>query len=598
MMVDLVPLPQPERTKREPYKPNFSSLPPWLSKPIIVDSHEQKPFSELGLSAKVLSNLDKRGLKEAFPVQSALLPLQLPGIHRYHGDICVSAPTGSGKTLGYILPLIEALKNKVATRLRAVIVVPTRELVIQARHEAEQCAAGTKIKIGTALGSTNLVAEREQLIFRDQKYDPDEASKIRKVVQDRLETGFMEDDTLLEDVRDLLPLHVPDFASKVDILICTPGRLVDHIRSTTGFSLRHVQNLVIDEADRLLDESFQDWVDVILSALEPGRKIVDGNLISSEIRLLQQPRYVQKVILSATMTRDLAKLAALKLTRPTLVAVVGMSDISSNGLDTGMTLDTTGAVELLELPSSLREVAIPVGDGAEKPLYLLTLLDNELNFQDLDNTNSIRRADKGSTSTIPLSQSSNPSGRSDANGKLNTSISDDQHIASSAGKSRVLVFTNNNEDAMRLSHIISTMRPELIPKMGTLTKTTSKSGRKTLSAFKAGKIALLIASDRASRGLDVPDLTDVISYDMPRSETLYIHRVGRTARAGHSGTAWTFFTDPEARWFWNSIARTPHIQRYERTVERQKMHVSDSSPLRSTYESALESLKEAVLQNP
>jgi ATP-dependent RNA helicase DDX51/DBP6 len=151
---------------------------------------------------------------------------------------------------------------------------------------------------------------------------------------------------------------------------------------------------------------------------------------------------------------------------------------------------------------------------------------------------------------------------------------------------------------MRLSHIISTMRPELIPRMGTLTKTTSKSGRKTLSAFKVGKIALLIASDRASRGLDVPDLTDVISYDMPRSETLYIHRVGRTARAGHSGTAWTFFTNPEARWFWNSIARTPQIQRHERTVERQKVHVSDSPALRSTYESALESLKEAVLQNP
>jgi ATP-dependent RNA helicase DDX51/DBP6 len=586
----LVPLPQPERTKREPYRPNFSSLPPWLSKPIIVDSNDRKPFSELGLSQRVLDNLEKRGLGEAFPVQSALLPLQLPGVRRYHGDICVSAPTGSGKTLGYILPLIENLRNKVVTQLRAVIVVPTRELVIQARHEAEQCAAGTKIRIGTALGSTNLAAERHQLLLRDQRYDPEEAAKIRATVKERINTGFMEDDTLLEDVQDLLPLHVPDFLSKVDILICTPGRLVEHIRSTTGFSLRHVQNLVIDEADRLLDESFQDWVDVILSALETESQLHN----SASIQLLQRPRYVHKVILSATMTRDLAKLAALKLRRPTLVAVVGVTETSSNSLDSEIPLNSTGAVELLELPASLKEVAISVGDGAEKPLYLLTLLDNELNFGDLDASPG---DDKGPKLKSPLSQSSQPGGRSDINGKSLTSPGDDHHLASHGSNPRVLIFTNNNEDAMRLSHILSTMRPDLVPKMGILTKTTSKSGRKTLSAFKAGKIAILIASDRASRGLDVPDLTDVISYDMPRSETLYIHRVGRTARAGRVGTAWTFFTDSEARWFWNSIARTPQIQRHESKVERQRIYVPDEPALRSNYETALESLKEAVFHN-
>lgn len=266
------------------------------------------------------------------------------------------------------------------------------------------------------------------------------------------------------------------------------------------------------------------------------------------------------------------------------MAVVDTMESNPNGVDTRITDNLLDPVELLELPSTLREVAIPVGDGSEKPLFLLTLMDSELALN------------AGSSDTIHGGDS-HPGETSDINGQSSTLNGGNEDVTSGNSMSRVLVFTNNNEDAMRLSHIISSMRPEMASRIGTLTKTTSKSGRKTLSAFKAGKISLLIASDRASRGLDVPDLTDVVSYDMPRNETLYIHRVGRTARAGNFGTAWTFFSDTEARWFWRSIARTSSIQRHQKQVERRKLRISESAGLKSLYESALESLKEAVIHN-
>ena len=159
---------------------------------------------------------------------------------------------------------------------------------------------------------------------------------------------------------------------------------------------------------------------------------------------------------------------------------------------------------------------------------------------------------------------------------------------------RILVFTKDNEDAMRLSHLIPAMHPSYAQIIGTLTKASSSAGRRTLAAFKSGKVKVLIASDRASRGLDVHDLTDVVSYDMPHSLTSYVHRVGRTARAGKPGSAWTFFIDSEARWFWNSIARGHEIRRSHATVERMKIDSQSFDDKKGIYERALRSLKTAV----
>lgn len=542
MIIDLIPIPQPSPSPEPEYKPTFLALPSWLAKPVIVESNVTTSFTDLNLDSKLEENLKRKGYEKSLAVQAAVIPLLLPGPKFYNGDVCISAATGSGKTLAYILPMVERLRRKILTRLRGLVVVPTRELVAQAREVAETCAAGTSLQIGVAIGNVSLAEEQNRLVKKSQRYDPVAWKKMCNDVKARLDVDFCEDMQLHEDLVKLLPDHVHDFSSKVDILICTPGRLVDHIRNTKGFSLGDVEYLVIDEADRLLDESFQEWVTTVLNALH-SKKSEDQ--MSARQRVLGVAslgeRRVRKVILSATMTKDLSKLASLRLRRPTLVSVV-----DHNAEDLAVSQETTAktGTENIELPSTLVEMAIPVDDGSEKPLYLLQLLHRKLS------------------------------------------------------PSKVLVFTSNNENAGRLGHLLPMMDPSFDGNVGILTKTSSSSklSRKTLKAFRNGKLNILIASDRASRGLDVPDVIHVVNYDMPHSVTSYVHRVGRTARAGRDGMAWTLFTGTEARWFWNEIARSSHISRGSRKVERIKVDVdSISQEVRRMYENALKKLQSAVL---
>jgi ATP-dependent RNA helicase DDX51/DBP6 len=542
---DLTPLPQPSNPPEVDSGPIVSSLPPWLSNPTVVQPTTTKPFKELGLSEKVLKNLESKGFTAAFSIQTALIPLVLPCITTHRGDICVSAPTGSGKTLGYAIPLVEILKQKLHTRLRAVVVVPTRDLVQQVTKELEMLAAGTGVRVGTAFGRTNLSQEQKQLVQVGQMYDPEAAAEREKRGRYRPDRSFGDD-------IDLLPLHVLTFSSTIDILVCTPGRLVEHIKSTRGFSLDDVEFLVIDEADRLLNDSFQGWAKVVVKSLRP--KVDASNFVTM---LLKWERVVKKIILSATMTRDVGKLAALQLRNPTLVSV---------------TQSTSDAIQ--DLPSSLCEVAIPVGDGSKKPLYLLGLLRRIIpsdEYTSEEDATEDKALERPSASLGPESKSHTKSGRPNA--------------------CRILVFTNSNEDAMRLRYILVALEPGFAAQVDTLTKMSSKTGRKALSAFKGGKTTILIASDRASRGLDVPDLSDVVSYDVPRDLTTYVHRAGRTARAGKKGTAWSFYTDSEGWWFWNGIARAPSLHRGGK-VHREgiDMLLADADK----YEAALDELKDAV----
>jgi ATP-dependent RNA helicase DDX51/DBP6 len=543
-IIDLIPIPQPSPAPEPEYNPTFLALPSWLAKPVVVESNITTSFADLNLDSKLEENLKRKGYEKSLAVQAAVIPLLSSGPKFYNGDICISAATGSGKTLAYILPMVEQLRRKVLTRLRGLVVVPTRELVAQAREVAETCAAGTSLQIGVAIGNVSLAEEQDRLVKKSQRYDPVAWEKMCNDAKARLGVDFCEDVQLHEDLVKLLPDHVPDFSSKVDILICTPGRLVDHIRNTRGFSLRDVEYLVIDEADRLLDESFQEWVTTLLNALH-SKKFEDQMIARQRVLGVDYPgeRRVRKVILSATMTRDLSKLASLRLRRPILISVVDHKDHNAEDLATIQETTAKNCTENFELPSTLIESAIPVGDGIEKPLYMLQLLNKKLSL------------------------------------------------------SKVLVFTSNNENAGRLGHLLPMLDSSLDGNIGILTKTSSssKSSRKTLKAFRNGKLSILIASDRASRGLDVPDVAHVVNYDMPHSMTSYVHRVGRTARAGREGMAWTLFTNTEARWFWNEIARSSNIGRGSRKVERIKVDVdSIGQGMRRMYENALKKLQFAV----
>ncbi|KAF2194428.1 P-loop containing nucleoside triphosphate hydrolase protein [Zopfia rhizophila CBS 207.26] len=573
---DLTPLPQPAPVLEAPFKPTFESLPPWMANPITVESAHTVPFSKLGVEDSFVKKLEQQGYKDAFAVQTALLPMLHQGFEQHLGDICISAKTGSGKTLAYMLPIVEALKDRVATKLSAIIVVPTRQLVDQAQKVAEELCQGTKLRVGTAVGSIPFPTEQRALVQLSGKYDPERAKELQDRANEQLRTGFIERGGILDDLMTMLPGHVPHYVSGVDILICTPGRLVEHVESTTGFLLRDVRWLVIDEADQLLNQDFQEWATVLMDALH-GK--TPESLMSAQERLCQRrgwsvPRELTKVVLSATMKKDMAKFGSLRLTRPKLVVIED---------ETNEEQPLTGDGDVFELPSTLDEFAAPVGDGSDKPLYLLHLLQTKV-FVDEEASSS---SDGSSTSEDEdVETSDRPSSNSPSSGKKTL-----QH-----GQNRVLIFTKSNENASRLSYLLSTLHPALKEVTGTLLKTsTAKTGKKLLESFGRGKIRVLIASDRASRGLDVPHITHVVNYDIPHSVTDYVHRVGRTARAGKAGEAWTLFTKNEARWFWHDIARGNMIRRGAKKVERVNFGAEAvSGDKQKRYDAALQELQGAV----
>jgi len=619
----LVPLPQPEQVPEDELHVRISALPEWLAKPVVVSSRSRVPFKDLALGSSTVASLESKGLSAAFAIQSGVLPLLLPGVQQHQGDLCISAATGSGKTLAYVLPMVEALRGKPVTRLRGLIVVPTRELVTQVRDTLQLCVAGMGLKIGTAVGSKTLKEEQQLLITRGQRHDPEayRAAQLKKLGGDEDLMDWSNDWDADEDDSDCLIDFVVDYTSSVDILICTPGRLVDHMRSTKGFTLEHVQWLIV-EADRLLDESFQQWVDVVLLALRAQPKRDRRVQAIHDLFHIRAEREIRKVILSATMTKDISKLMALQLRRPKLVVL----DASYNkrlAIELSQSVKpsiTTNQADV-ELPATLKEIAVPIKKVEEKPLYLLELLSDMAFMKETPGNSNGLKPKAGRTENNKYSESSSSddadtdissSGSDTSSSASDTSSSDldsdsvsfpseplptksslSSKIPASSSTHGVLIFTNNNENALRLARLLSLLHPSWTSQIGSLTKSTATSaGRRTLAAFRKRKLSILIASDRASRGLDIQNLAEVINYDMPTSVTSYVHRVGRTARAGKEGVATTLVAHHEARWFWNEIGRSGKVRRIGKVVKAESAGKGIGGEDRENYERALKKLGE------
>ncbi|KAL4943551.1 P-loop containing nucleoside triphosphate hydrolase protein [Aspergillus oleicola] len=634
----LEPIPQPAPVLEEAEKPTYSSLPAWLANPLRTPAETRTKFADLGIDTKLLRVLEGNGYKEAFAVQSTVIPLLLKGPKSHSGDLCVSAATGSGKTLSYVLPLVTELEQIPAPRLRGLIVVPTRELVKQAREACEFCTAGTGLRVGSAVGNVAIKDEQRSLMRADQVYSPGEVETRQNAQLTGDEwTDFSLQDYVLSttDFGETLPGYVHKVETNVDILICTPGRLVDHIRYTKGFTLKHLQWLVIDEADRLLNESFQEWVDVVMRSLD-ARKEFDafgstGQFLAG-LGLPLQTKDPRKVILSATMTRDISKLNSLRLTNPQLIIV--------GAVDRGDTAEAESGVvafadERFSLPTTLKEYSVAVGDGAQKPLYLLRLLLDEIKLtvpssakstkpapSESDETSSEGTSSDGTSSDESSedetssdgsdsesdsdsefdasddSSSSEDSDSSDSDSESDSDVEEPTKAPSinTPQRNTVLIFTKSSESASRLSRLLALLDPSLSGLIGTIIKSNkSSASRKTLSAYRQGKLSIIIATDRASRGLDLQSLTHVINYDVPASITTYVHRVGRTARAGKEGSAWTLVAHREGRWFTNEIAKGADGKITRATkVERVPIKLNNMKEVKSRYASALDVLEKEV----
>ncbi|CAG88021.2 DEHA2E10912p [Debaryomyces hansenii CBS767] len=317
-MQDLVPLPQPElpRDKRLVSTAAHLNNLDWLTTPIYTAPEETKPFAEFQnppLSSLMIKNLRNMGFESAFSVQISVLNLMLKDIERnrlqpdMRGDLLVNASTGSGKTLAYSIPIIESLQTVKVPRVRAIILVPTKPLINQVKTTLNQLSKGTNLSI---------VSLKNDLSIKEEGI--------------KLQTN------------------------EPDIIVSTPGRLVDHL--TNGYiSLKNLQYLVIDEADRLLNQSFQNWCQILISKIDEFTNIKERN-ISNSWKL-----NVQKMIFSATLTTDAGKLSLLKFHKPRLIIVNNKEQLVN---------------EMFSLPATLNEFKLQFGSAKSslKPLILSKFL--------------------------------------------------------------------------------------------------------------------------------------------------------------------------------------------------------------------------------
>ncbi|KAG2303475.1 hypothetical protein Bca52824_032126 [Brassica carinata] len=356
-------------------------------------SFHANSFMELNLSRSLLRACETLGYKKPTPIQAACIPLALTG-----RDLCASAITGSGKTAAFALPTLHRLlfRPKRVFATRVLILTPTRELAVQIHSMIQKLAQFTDIKCGLIVGG--LSVREQEVVLR----------------------------------------------SMPDIVVATPGRMIDHLRNSMSVDLDDLAVLILDEADRLLQTGF-------------------ATEIQELVRLC--PKRRQTMLFSATMTEEVKELVKLSLNKP------------------------------------LRLSADP---SARRPPGLI------------EEVVRIRRTREANQEAVLLS------------------------LCTRTFKSKVIIFSGTKQAAHRLKILFGLAGLKAAELHGNLTQAQRLD---SLELFRKQEVDFLIATDVAARGLDIIGVQTVINYACPREIDSYVHRVGRTARAGREGYAVTFVTD-------------------------------------------------------
>ncbi|KJE94026.1 DEAD-box ATP-dependent RNA helicase 1 [Capsaspora owczarzaki ATCC 30864] len=224
-------------------------LPRWLAEPKMIQTGVTIDDIRDRLDPRVVRALTKMGIQSLFPVQASLLPEILGSASSavHPGDLCVSSPTGSGKTMAFAIPIVNKLSTRVVPRLRALILQPTRELAAQVKSVFDSLAQFTPLTTALITGQLSLAAE-----------------------QDLLAAGAPSRSVLADSVLALAGNRSSGSAQQAtpivlcDVVVATPGRLVDHLNCNPAL-LDHLEYLVLDEADRLLSQSYSDWLPRVLA---------------------------------------------------------------------------------------------------------------------------------------------------------------------------------------------------------------------------------------------------------------------------------------------------------------------------------------------
>ncbi|XP_010288542.1 PREDICTED: ATP-dependent RNA helicase DDX51, partial [Phaethon lepturus] len=493
---------------RKPMQKVQPFLPQWLAQPKLVQKRIKDnlvPIEDVpGIHPRLLKKLQMNGIESFFPVQAEVIPAILQSASNGYlmgqggyrpKDICVSAPTGSGKTLSFVIPIVQVLLDRVVCQVRALVVLPTKELAQQVSKVFNIYTDGTGLKVVLITGQKSFAKEQEMLVQK----------------------------------------KVTGYRSLADIIVATPGRLTDHISQTPGFSLTQLRFLIVDEADRMIDDMHQNCLNQIVKAAfqvenDSGSNVLfqrtkPGPVTAASSCYPQIP--LQKLLFSATLTQDPEKLQQLDLFQPRLfTSVYSEKKALGDGRETEQ--DTN---KKYTLPEGLSQCYVPC-DLNSKPLLLL-------------------------------------------------------HFMLTMKFTRVLCFTNSREASHRLCLLIQAFGGVSVAEFSS--RLPPNERQRTMKEFEQGKIQLLISTDATARGIDVKGVNYVINYDAPQFIRTYVHRVGRTARAGEVGIAFSLVLRIQERRFLRML-KDAGIQ----DIKKHPVKGNSLKPLVQQYEGALRKLEKTV----
>lgn len=474
-------------------------LPFWLANPVVIPvdlKHLSVSVSDVYyLDSSLINLLQKNKITHFFPVQAQLIPWLLC-FHRkckkfWPRDVCVSAPTGSGKTLAFVLPIVQILKKRMVCCVRALVVLPTKDLAFQVFKVFKQYLVGTNLK-AICLGNAALEKEMNKILTEDE---------------------------------------IIGYRSLVDIIITTPGRLVEHLKYTKGFSLSNLKFLVIDEADHVMDSVQNDWLRHLQRRIPPFIEN-SGTPYLTLSKITEKPARPQKLLFSATLSQDPEKLKQLNLFQPFLFTSVVKS--CENDIKNDEQKNAGEFIGKFTTPAELKEyyTVCPI---STKPLVLYYLIKQNkwkrvLCFAD--------------------------------------SVSSVHKLAS------LLKQLNSLDEEIESWNIVEIS-----------SKLCNTAHRKILDDF-SKNIDVLVTTDTLARGIDLQNVGCVALYDAPKFVKNYIHRVGRTGRAGQTGISLVLLT-PEQKDHFNSIL---HVAG-KTNVNEITVTVSDLRKLETIYKNSLEAVR-------
>jgi ATP-dependent RNA helicase DDX54/DBP10 len=413
----------------------------------------------------LLRALTLQGFRTPTPIQRLAIPALLQNPPR---DLVGMARTGSGKSLAYLIPLLQRLGGRHSTSFgaRALILLPTRELALQI------------LRVGKALARGWSASEGGDHAGNSDKHDdgPNSGSKSQALRWALVVGGEGLDE------------QFSAISSNPDVIIATPGRLL-HLVVEMGLDLRGAGYVVFDEADRLFEMGFETALSELISRLPP-------------------PEQRQTLLLSATLPKSLVEFARAGLSDPKLVRLDAETKISTD----------------------LRMAFFSVKQG-EKDAALLTLLRDVIKvpLKTTQGYGDDHDDDDENEEDGDSKKRANFKGKGKGKAKAPHTLEAAPH--------QTLVFAATKHHVEYLQTLLRAAGYSVAHLYGALDQGARSA---QMARFRRGAASVLVVTDVAARGIDIPVLAHVVNYDFPHGARVFVHRVGRTARAGKTGWAWSF----------------------------------------------------------